>query len=194
MFNIKKYTLKENILSVCIAVIILIIIFCIKVHIEPEKVQDNVVTPKETYYVRYVQVKPAVPKTPKYEVYEMTEQDLAEEAYYDSLEMLAICVEAEAGNQGLLGKRMVADVILNRVDDSSFPDNIVDVISQPNQFTSYWDGGMERHNEPSEETIKAVQMEIEHRSYPSLLYFNTGNYSEYGTPWKQVGDHYFSTK
>ena len=41
-------------------------------------------------------------------------EDLEEEEYFDALEELAICVEAEAGNQGLLGKRMVVDVILNR--------------------------------------------------------------------------------
>ena len=40
-----------------------------------------------------------------------------EEIYYDSLELLAVCVEAEAGNQSLEGKKMVVDVILNRVDD-----------------------------------------------------------------------------
>ena len=29
------------------------------------------------------------------------------------IEMMAKCVEAEAGNQGLMGKRFVVDVILN---------------------------------------------------------------------------------
>ena len=41
------------------------------------------------------------------EIYIESEQDIAEEIYFDSLEYLACCVEAEAGNQGLLGKRMV---------------------------------------------------------------------------------------
>ena len=52
--------------------------------------------------------------------YEMTTEDLAEEEYFDSLELLALCVEAEAGNQGLIGKKYVCDVILNRVDDEDF--------------------------------------------------------------------------
>ncbi len=116
------------------------------------------------------------------------------ELYCDSLELLAICVQAEAGNQSLTGRRMVADVILNRVDDPDFPDTIEGVITQRNQFTSYWDGGMDRVYEPDETTIKAVQMELEHRSYPGLIYFRTGRYSSYGTPWRKVGDHYFSTK
>lgn len=120
--------------------------------------------------------------------------ELAEELYCDSLELLAICVQAEAGNQPLIGRRMVADVILNRVDDRDFPNTIEGVITQRNQFTSYWDGGMDRVSEPDRLTIRAVQMELEQRSYPGLMYFQTGSYSRYGTPWRKVGDHFFSTK
>ena len=122
------------------------------------------------------------------------EDELAEELYCDSLELLAICVQAEAGNQPLIGRRMVADVILNRVDDSDWPDTIEGVITQRYQFSSYWDGGMDRIYEPDELTIKAVQMELKHRSWPGLYYFRTGRYSSYGTPWEKVGDHYFSKK
>lgn len=121
-------------------------------------------------------------------------EDMKDEAYCDSLELLAICVEAEAGNQSLDGKRMVVDVILNRVDDPDWPDTIEGVITQPYAFTSYWDGGMDRVLEPSEETIRAVQMELNSRSWPGIYYFTAGDYGEYGTPWKQVGDHYFCTK
>lgn len=131
---------------------------------------------------------------PEYRLMIITSDDLEQEAYYDSLEMLAVCVEAEAGNQPLDGRRMVADVILNRVDNPDFPDTIEGVISQPYHFSSYWDGGMDKVIEPSELTIKAVQMELEERGYPGLLYFKEGGYSNYGTPWRKVGDHYFSTK
>lgn len=124
----------------------------------------------------------------------VSEDELTEELYYDQLELLAICVQAEAGNQPLIGRRMVADVILNRVDDPDFPDTIAGVITQRNQFTSYWDGNMARVREPDKLTIRAVQLEIRQRSYPGLIYFQTGSYSRYGTPWRKVGDHYFSTK
>lgn len=127
------------------------------------------------------------------EVYVLTPEDIEEERYWDSLELLALCVEAEAGNQDLTGKRMVADVILNRVDDVDWPDTVEEVIAQPYEFSSYWNGAIERA-EPSEETFEAVRMELEQRGWPGLRYFTAGNYSEYGTPWKKVGDHYFSTK
>lgn len=126
-----------------------------------------------------------------YPVTEMTQEMIDEEMYYDSLELLATCVEAEAANQGLAGKRLVADVILNRVDSPLFPDNIVDVITQPYHFTSYWDGAMDRVI-PTEETFEAVRMELENRSNREILYFTAGEWPEYGTKWKQVGDHYFS--
>lgn len=123
----------------------------------------------------------------------MPEEELEEELYYDSLELLACCVEAEAGNQGLIGKRLVVDVVLNRVDDRDFPDNIWDVITQPYQFTTYWNGATDRVV-PSEETYEAVRMELEQRSYPGIYYFSSDGWPEYGTPWRQVGDHYFSCK
>lgn len=129
-----------------------------------------------------------------YEVREMMPEDITEEEYYDSLELLAICVEAEAGNQDLTGKRMVADVIFNRVDDPDFPDSIEEVISQKYAFSSFWDGGMDRVVEPSKETFLAVRMELEERSWPGLFYFTAGDWPEYGTPWKKIGDHYFNTK
>ena len=122
------------------------------------------------------------------------EDELAEELYCDSLELLTSCVQAEAGNQPLIGRQMVVDLILNRVDDPDWPDTIEGVITQRNQFTSYLDGGMDRVYEPDELTIKAVQMELKQRSWPGLYYFRTGRYSSYGTPWEKVGDHYFSRK
>lgn len=128
----------------------------------------------------------------KYTTYQPTPDDLEAERYYDSLELLALCVEAEAGNQGLEGKRLVADVVLNRVDSDMFPNTIEGVITQKYHFTSYWNGAIERV-EPSAETFEAIKMELETRSYPSVYYFTAGRYSEYGTPWKKIGDHFFST-
>lgn len=116
------------------------------------------------------------------------------EPEYDSLELMAVCVEAEAGNQSIEGKRLVVDVILNRVDDSYWPDTVKEVIEQPVQFSSYWDGGMERVTTISEETYEAIRMEIEERSYPGIYYFTAEGYGEYGTPWRKVDDHYFSKK
>ena len=136
------------------------------------------------------------PETTPSQEYTTCTIDIAEEEYWDSLELLAICVEAEAGNQSLEGKRLVADVILNRAEDHSgqWPDTISGVKSQKDQFTSYWDGGMAGIWEPSEETYQAVKMEVEQRGYPGIYYFREGQWSDYGTPWRKTGAHYFSKK
>ena len=136
------------------------------------------------------------PVQPDPQIDEMTPEEIAEEEYWDSLELLAICVEAEAGNQSLEGKRLVVDVILNRVDDRSgvWGDDIASVITQRGQFTSYWDGGMDKVWEPSPETYKAVEMELEERGHPGVYYFREGTWPKYGSHWKKVGDHYFSGK
>ena len=116
-----------------------------------------------------------------------------EEAYYNFVELMARVVEAEAGNQNLLGKRMVADVILNRVRDEDFPETIVDVIFEKNAFAVI-DNGMYEQMEVSEETWTAVKMELEEVSFPGLFYFCSTDFHEYGTPWNKIGDHYFNTK
>ncbi len=46
----------------------------------------------------------------------------------------------------------------------------------------------------SDLTRQAVELELEEVGYPGLFYFTAGRYNKWGTPWKQVGDHYFSTK
>lgn len=117
--------------------------------------------------------------------------DVEEEKYFDSLEMLAICVEAEAGNQDLMGKRLVVDVILNRVDSDRFPNDIESVISQPYQFATYNDGSMDAVYEPSEETFKAVQMELENRTDSEILFFTAKGFNNYSEPAYKHGDHYF---
>lgn len=119
---------------------------------------------------------------------------LIEEEYYDSLEELAICVEAEAGNQSLEGRRMVAAVVLNRVDDPEFPDTVKGVIEQKGQFTSFWDGNMAKVKEPSTLSIQAVQLELKERKYKTLFYFRANRYSIYGSPAWKFEDHYFNSK
>ncbi|MDD3369231.1 MAG: cell wall hydrolase [Lachnospiraceae bacterium] len=150
------------------------------------------VAPVQQYTVKVEQI-PVRSEPDQIPVYMETADEIAAEMYCDSLEELAICVEAEAGNQGLTGKRMVAAVILNRVDSPDYPDTIQEVIEQPYHFASYWDGHMAAAT-PTEETYQAVQMELQYRCWPDLLYFTAEGYSSFGTPWGKVGDHYFCTE
>lgn len=108
------------------------------------------------------------------------------------LELLAACVEAEAGNQSLLGKRLVVDVILNRQEDPDFPDSVQGVIEAPGQFDVVRLGSIKKV-EPTEDTWNAVYAELTGiKASEDVLYFRTKQYSKYGEPLACVGDHYFS--
>lgn len=107
----------------------------------------------------------------------------------ESLEWIAKCVEAEAGNQDIVGKRLVVDVILNRVDSDLYPNDIKSVISQDGQFAVYKYGTMMKAT-PSEETCRAVEMELEHRIDTEIMYFASSGYIS--KPAYKHGGHYFA--
>lgn len=115
------------------------------------------------------------------------------ERHAAEVEILARCVEAEAGDQSIDVKRAVVSVILNRVDDDAWPDTISEVIADPYEFATYWNGRM-NEVEPSISTYEAISLEMETRSYPGLYYFDMDGYLPYGTPYVKMGNLYFSTK
>lgn len=106
----------------------------------------------------------------------------------DEFELFARVVEAEAGNQGLYGKQLVADVILNRVDSDRFPDDLETVLTQSGQFTVVGSGAIWRVN-PTDETYQAIFMELGDREDYQILFFCAGGYN--ATPAYQYKDHYF---
>lgn len=75
-------------------------------------------------------------------------------------QVLLRIVEAEASGEGLTGKKLVANVILNRVNHSSFPDTVEAVVFERSgghvQFSPTADGRFESVT-ISEETIQAVE-------------------------------------
>ena len=100
-------------------------------------------------------------------------------------ELIARVVMAEAGNQDYIGKRLVADTILNRVNDPAFPNTVVGVVYQRNQFAkpaaTY-----------TAECYGAVETECKERLDYDVLWFCNYKYLPYGTPAYQHGGHYFS--
>lgn len=63
---------------------------------------------------------------------------------YEESQLLMHLAEAEAGNQGEDGMWLVMSVVMNRVNDSEWPDNITDVIYQKNQFSPVSDGRLNK--------------------------------------------------
>ena len=127
------------------------------------------------------------------DTYYETDADIAAEEYEGELELLATLVEAEAGNQDMTGKRLVVDVVLNRVDSEDYPDTITGVIMQPGQFSTVTDGALDRAGwTVNDSDFEAVRAELDERLDNEILFFTAGYYNPYGTPAYQHGDHYFS--
>ena len=65
-------------------------------------------------------------------------------------------VQAEAGNCDIEGRVMVANVILNRVEDDAFPNTITKVVYQKHQFSPVGNGSIKRCKVTAE-TVEAVE-------------------------------------
>lgn len=108
------------------------------------------------------------------------------------IDLLAIVTMAEAEGECEEGKRLVIDTILNRMDSEYFPDTIYDVVYQPDQFTSMWNGRAERCY-VTENIRQLVIEELKSRTNYDVIFFRTKHYSKYGTPMFSVENHYFSS-
>ena len=103
--------------------------------------------------------------------------------------LLRVCMSECGGKYGepLEGKIAVVETILNRSD--IFGMSIEEVVYEPNQY-SVSDNG-----EPDETVIEAVDIALSSNTYPDdMIYFRAGYYHNFGTPYRQIGNHYFSLK
>lgn len=112
----------------------------------------------------------------------------------EEIDLLALVTMAEAEGESELGKRLVIDTILNRVDSEIkyFPDNVTDVIYQKNAFTSMWNGRVDKCY-VMDDIRQLVIEELKSRTNSEVMYFCAGGYSKYGTPMFIEGNHYFSS-
>ena len=110
----------------------------------------------------------------------------------DDIALIALVTMAEAEGESEDGKRLVIDTILNRVEHAHYPDKVSEVVYQPNQFTSMWNGRVERCS-ITDEIRELVKEELQERKDHEVIFFTAGEYGRYGTPMFQVGNHYFSS-
>lgn len=98
------------------------------------------------------------------------------------VEVLQRIVEAEAGGEDAEGRLLVANVVLNRVKDETFPDNIPDVVFQKEngvtQFSPVSNGSYYRVT-VSEETMAAVERALAGEDISDgALYFVARKYAD----------------
>ena len=92
----------------------------------------------------------------------------------------------EAGNQGVDGMRYVISTILNRVDDSRFPDTISEVVNQRYQFYTGYSGSI------SDDCREALAAELQEQIDTEILWFSSAGWPQWGTRAFKHKDHWFS--
>lgn len=113
----------------------------------------------------------------------------------DNVYLLARAIHGEARGEPYVGKVAVAAVILNRVDNPSFPNSIAGVIYQPLAFTAVADGQI--NLAPDEESLKAARDALNgwDPTYGCVYYWNpaTATSKWIWTREKviQIGKHWF---
>lgn len=115
--------------------------------------------------------------------FEETAYEVTDEEYQL---LLRVCMSECGGIYGgepLQGKIAVVETILNRVDMGM--GTIEDVIAAS---YSTVDNG-----EPDETCVWAVNMALRRNHFPdNMIYFRTDHYHTFGSPYRQIGSHYFS--
>lgn len=97
-------------------------------------------------------------------------------------DMLERIVEAEASGETLEGKRLVANVILNRISSEEFPDTVADVIFQRNrngyQFSPVSDGRYYavKISQESREAVEQALLGVDESE--GALYFMSRKYAQ----------------
>ena len=103
--------------------------------------------------------------------------------------LLRVCMSECGGKYGepLEGKIAVVETILNRCE--IYGKSIEEVVYEPYQYSTSDNG------EPDESVEQAVDIALRENIYPDdMIYFRTGNYHSFGTPYQKIGNHYFSLK
>lgn len=114
--------------------------------------------------------------------YQVVDKELKYNLSEKDLEALLRIVEAEAGGEDEEGKLLVANVVLNRVENDKFPDTVAEVVFQQDngvtQFSPVKNGRF-RSVEISEETVSAVERALEGEDISQgALYFAARKYAD----------------
>lgn len=109
----------------------------------------------------------------------------------EDMSLIALVTMAEAEGESEMGKRLVIDTILNRVDSPKWPNTVQEVIYQKGQFSCMWNGRADRCY-VRDDILQLVKEELAERKNSRCVFFRTERYPSDGTPLFQEGNHYFS--
>lgn len=179
---------------ICVLCALISIASVVLVYVKPHEVKVNVEQPsyvsddvflalsaekiiEEPIVIEEEEEAPA--KTNRYSELEITEEDR---------ELLARIVYLEARGQSFSGQRAVAEVVLNRVLDSRFPDTVYEVLYAPGQFTPAKSIASTTPTETQYEVVDCVIDETPITT-ENTIYFATSALTK--NVFAKIGDHYF---
>ncbi len=114
----------------------------------------------------------------------------------DELILLSRLIAGEARGESYEGQLAVAAVVINRVKDERFPNNIKDVIYQKNAFSVVKNGQININ--PTESSIKAAQEALYGKdpTNDAIYFWNpdiaTCNWIKKLSPYMRIGNHVFA--
>jgi N-acetylmuramoyl-L-alanine amidase len=117
------------------------------------------------------------------------------ELSYEDAQLLMKVAQAEGGNQGITGMRLIMSVILNRVKSDQFPGTVREVVYQKGQFSTVANGAIDRVEISPECHLALAEIEMGNVS-PEIIAFETkssNSLDRYFWSAFQCGNHVFYT-
>lgn len=102
----------------------------------------------------------------------------------NDLYVLSHIISAEAGNCSEEMMTAVGSVVLNRVADDRFPDDIESVVFQNGQYSPTWNGTY--YNEPTEGAVEVAKMLLEDGSQIPEDVIWQSNFPQGTETWKTI--------
>lgn len=129
------------------------------------------------------------------ELFARTHEVICNEFSYADAQLLMKVAQAEGGNQGVTGMRLIISVILNRVKSDQFPDTIREVVYQKGQFSTVANGAIDRVEISPECHLALAEIEKGNVS-PEIIAFETkssNSLDRYFWSAFECGNHVFYT-
>lgn len=113
-----------------------------------------------------------------------------EEQYYIDLELLAHLIYAEVGQDGEEAMYYAGSVVLNRIKNHEYPDDLYSVIYQKGQYEVTWNGGLYKET-PSDIAYEVAADLLEEGSIIPEGVVYQAEFKQGSGTFKMVGDTYF---
>lgn len=178
-----KSTAFQIFTASCLGTGVLLFGMCLGSLIEMHNAPEPVVITQVQEVEKIERIEVPVKEVVTVEVQKVVPRAIETELSDNDKELIARVVMSEAAYEDMIGKRLVVDTILNRVDSPAFPNTVYGVVYQDNQFYKAYTY--------STECMDAVELECYERLDYDVLWFAADGYLPYGTRAYQHGGHYF---